>query len=132
MKQFIVLMAALPLLLVFMMQFAADQQYAAAVAAVDDAVYAAKEMAKQAGCFTEEIRSWLRREIARKIKGLVPADIIIGSGTDTEPVYRTGLIHYQVSVPLRGLLAGRSLLGVRAQDSYYVIDSYTPSELLER
>ena len=131
MKQFIVLMAALPLLLVFMIQFAADQQYAAAVAAVDDAVYAAKEMAKQEGCFTEEIRGWLKREIARKVKGLMPSDIIIGSGTDTEPVFRTGLIHYQVSVPMRGILAGKSLLGVRVRDRYYVIDSYTPSEYLE-
>ena len=139
MKQFIVLAAALPLLLLFMVQFAADQQYSLAVSAVDDAVYAAKEMAKQKGCFTEDIMQWLREEIAGKIRGVEPSDIIIGSATDTSPVYRmgsvpdgNGLIRYQVSVPMRGFSAGSSLLGVRddGRTRYYVTDSYVPSELL--
>ena len=139
MKQFIVLAAALPLLLLFMVQFAADQQYSLAVAAVDDAVYAAKEMAKQEGCFTEKITQWLKEEIASKIRGVEPSDIIIGSATDTSPVYRMGsdpegdgLIHYQVSVPMRGFSAGSRLLGLRetARTRYYVTDTYVPSELL--
>ena len=139
MKQFIVLSAALPLLLLFMMQFAADQQYSLAVSAVDDAVYAAKEMAKQEGGFTAEIRQWIKEEIAGKIKGVEPADIIIGSSTDAGPVYRIGsvpdgdgLIRYQVSVPMRGFSAGSSLLGIKdaGRVRYYVTDSYVPSELL--
>ena len=139
MKQFIVLAAALPLLLLFMVQFAADQQYSLAVAAVDDAVYAAKEMAKQKGCFTEEIRNWLKSAIAAKIPGVEASDIIIGSATDTAPVYRMGsvadgdgLIHYQVSVPMRGYSVGSQLLGIRdtGRTRYYVTDSYVPSELL--
>ena len=139
MKQFIVLSAALPLLLIFMVQFAADQQYSLAVSAVDDAVYAAKEMAKQDGGFTEEIRQWLAEEIARKLKGVEPADVIIGSATDAGPVYRIGsvpdgdgLIRYQVSVPMKGFSAGGKLLGIKdtGRVRYYVTDSYVPSELL--
>ena len=142
MKQFIVLMAALPLLLVFLVQFTAQQEYSLKVAAVDDAVYTAKEMAKQEGCFTEKIQNWLKREICSKIKELKPSDIIIGKKTDTRPVYRIGsggdgsdgLIHYQVSVPIRGADAAGSLLGIResGKTKYYVIDSYAPSELLPK
>ena len=137
MKQFIVLAAILPLLLVFVIQFSADQQYDIAVAAVNDAVYAAKERAKQEGCFTGEIIDWLRKEISGKIQGLDPADIVIGSGTDTEPVYRigtdggSGLIHYQISIPMKNITAGRGLLHMSGEpDRWYVIDSYTPSERL--
>ena len=139
MKQFIVLAAALPLLLLFMVQFAADQQYSLAVSAVDDAVYAAKEMAKQEGCFSGEISQWLKEEIAKKIRGVQPEDIIIGSATDTAPVYRMGsipggdgLIHYQISVPMRGFSVGSKLLGIRdtGRTQYYVTDTYVPSELL--
>ena len=141
MKQFIVLMAALPLLLVFLLQFSDQQTYSVKVAAVDDAVYAAKEMAKQEGCFSEKIQNWLRNEICSKIKGLRPEDIIIGRKTDAKPVYRigsgtqrasNGLIHYQVSVPMKGADAAGRLLGVKdsGKTRYYVIDSYTPSELL--
>ncbi len=137
MKQFIVLAATLPLLLVFIMQFSADQQYRLSVVAVDDAVYAAKEMARQEGCFTPEIIDWLKQEISKKVKSVEPAEVVIGKGTDTEPVYRitaaggTGLIHYQISVPMKNTMAGRSLLHASGEPvRWYIIDAYTPSELL--
>ena len=138
MKQFIVTAAVLPLLLAFLISFAEIQEYSARIAAVDDAVYAAKEMAKQEGCFSEKVQKWLKDELCSKIKGLAESDIIIGSGTDTRPVPRAqanssspGLIHYQISVPMPGRNSG-ALLGVKRDSgpSYYVIDSFTTSEYI--
>ena len=141
MKQFIVLLAVLPLMLVFLAQFSAEQQLSARMAAVDDAVYTAKEMAKQEGCFSKKIRDRLCSDICSRIKGLKPSDIIFGSGTDTKPVYRVGsskgkrnegIIHYQVSVPIWTRDPIGSFLGVKNGSGrrYYVIDSCTTSELL--
>ena len=143
MKQFIVMAAVLPLLLVFLISFSEIQEQNAVMAAVDDVVYAAKEMAKQEGCFSRKVQDWLETELCRRIRGLDKNDIIIGSGTDTRPVARagisgpgntggsSGLIRYQISVPTPRRNAG-ALLGVKqdGKPKYYVIDSYTNSEYL--
>lgn len=46
MKQFIVLIAVLPIMLIFLLQFAVEQKNSLAMARVQDATYAAKEEAK--------------------------------------------------------------------------------------
>ena len=138
MKQFIVMAAVLPLLLVFLISFSEIQEQNTVMAAVDDTVYAAKEMAKQEGCFSRKVQDWLKTELCRRIRGLEKNDIIIGSGTDTRPVARvgsaegsSGLIHYQISVPMPRRNSG-ALLGVKqdGKPKHYVIDSYTTSEYL--
>lgn len=137
MKQFIVMAAALPLLLVFLISFSEIQVYSVVTAAVDDTVYAAKEMAKQEGCFSAKVQEWLKTELCRRIRGLDKDGIIIGSGTDTRPVPRagingsSGLIRYQVSVPMPGRSSG-AILGVKRDEKpkYYVTDSFTTSEYL--
>ncbi len=138
MKQFIVLAAVLPLLLVFMVQFSEEQVFGLKTAAVDDAVYTAREMAKQDGCFSPRVVSWLKRELCRKIRGLKAEDIVIDPQTDTRTVYRAGtgrgdgLIYYRICVPVDPPRAGISLLGPDKNNkkTWYVVEGFTPSEKL--
>lgn len=142
MKQFIVLIAILPLLLVFFVQFTLDQMNHARVGVFSDFVYTAKEEAKQQGCFTPEITEKLRENIADAF-GILPDAILIqatdsvryrimqGDSTSGEGFER-GLIYYKVSVPITEIMAGRKLFGIKKEDNtcYYTIESYTASELL--
>ena len=135
MKQFLVLLAVLPLCLVFLVQFSMDQVNSNRIGILSDMVYSAKEEAKQEGCFTDEIKAKLRRNISGSL-GVSPDDILIEA--TEEPVYRVmneserGLIHYRVQVPIGELTAGRRLFGIREDENvyYYTIESYTASERL--
>lgn len=142
MKQFIVLMAILPLLLVFFVQFSMDQMNHARVGLLLDYVYTAKEEAKQKGCFTPELKEKLRENIAEAFD-IPPHEILIQTtdsvryrmmqGDDTsEAAFERGLIYYKISVPIAEIMAGRRLFGIKEEDNtcYYTIESYTASELL--
>lgn len=132
MKQFIVLMAVLPIMMIFLMQFTTDQVNGEKVAYIQSVVYAAKEDAKQEGCFTEEIRSRIVKEISEGIS--VPAECIeVISDDEVKYRYAKGdgrLIHYKVSVRLDGVMAGGKFLGISDSENTatYVIDNYTASE----
>ena len=142
MKQFLVLAAILPLMLVFFVQFSMDQINSSRIGILSDMVYAAKEEAKQAGCFTPQIKSDLTANIAAALH-IDPSNIRI-EATDTVKYrimdadgygrndWERGLIYYKVSVPIGELMAGRRLFGIREQDNvfYYTIESYTASEKL--
>ena len=142
MKQFLVLAAILPLMLVFFVQFSMDQINSSRIGILSDLVYTAKEEAKQEGCFTQQIRSELTANISSALQ-IDPSDVRI-EATDTvryrimeadkygNEDWERGLIHYKVSVPIGELMAGRRLFGIREQDNvyYYTIDSYTASERL--
>ncbi len=135
MKQFIVLLACLPILLIFMVQFSMDEINHQRIGLLTDIVEAAKEEARQQGCFTEEIRRELRGAVSERLG--VPAQQVRIEATSS-PVYRLaaddsrGLIHYKVTVPVGSLMAGHRLFGIRddANVYYYVIESYAASELL--
>ena len=142
MKQFLVLAAILPLMLVFFVQFSMDQINSSRIGILSDMVYAAKEEAKQEGCFTAQIRNELTANIASALQ-IDPSDVRI-EATDTVRYrimdadrygtedWERGLIYYKVSVPIGELMAGRRLFGIREQDNvyYYTIESYTASERL--
>ena len=142
MKQFLVLAAILPLMLVFFVQFSMDQINSSRIGILSDMVYAAKEEAKQEGCFTAQIKSSLTANIASALQ-IDPSDVRI-EATDTVRYrimdadgygsgdWERGLIYYKVSVPIGELMAGRRLFGIREQDNvyYYTIESYTASERL--
>ena len=138
MKQFMVLAAVLPLLLVFVVWFSEEQSFGLKTAAVDDAVYTAREMAKQDGCFSPRVINWLKKELCRKIKGLKAEDIVIDPQTDMGTVYRAGtgrgdgLIYYRICVQIDPPRAGLALLGAGKSDkkSWYVVEGFTPSEKL--
>jgi hypothetical protein len=135
MKQFIVLAAILPLLMVFVMQFALEQINQSRIAALQELVYGAKERAKQEGRFTPEIKADLARDIAERFE-LSVGDVVIDS--DNRVKYRRNdfdereMISYRVEVPIEKIMAGNRLLGIsdEANAGRYVIKGSTASEKL--
>jgi hypothetical protein len=134
-KQLIVLLAVLPVLLLFLIQFALDQRNNDNISRFQECVYQAKEQAKQQGCFTSEIKE----EMIRKIRNdfhVEKEDLVID--VEEVPRYRTSvfdereLIHYKVSVPIEKIMAGNRLMGIPDHENrgMYTIESWTASELL--
>lgn len=140
MKQFIVLLATIPLLLVFMVQFSMDQAYSAKVAVINDCVYAAKEQAKQEGCFTDAILEDLTESLSARL-GISAEKIVVDDITDRAGRVKYRLsenpsswddstIHYKFYVPVGDVLAGRNLLRRNSGNYYYVAEGKTTSERL--
>ena len=134
MKQLIVLLAVLPILMIFLLQFTADQVNGERIALIQSVVYAAKEEAKQEGCFTKEIRERITEEISSKLS-IPPERVKIEADDEVKYRYASGdgrLIRYRVSVKLDGIMAGGRLLGIEEEENsaVYVIDSFTMSERL--
>ena len=135
MKQFLVMLAVLPLMLVFLAQFSLEQQNSAKISAVSDIVYAAKEEAKQEGDFSPQLQARMKRQIAEAV-GVPEFAIVIEA--ETSGVYRVdaertrGLISYRVSVPIGSIMAGNSLFGISDSDNRYIytIKSVAASEKL--
>ncbi|MBO4818816.1 MAG: hypothetical protein J5528_01645 [Firmicutes bacterium] len=132
MKQFIVLLAVLPIMLLFLAQFSLEQQNSKKIALITDIVYAAKEEAKQEGGFDTEK---LREELADAL-GADPADIII-EAPEIHSVKRVetdgsrGIIKYKVVAPMGEVNAGKKYLGIKDSSSYgYRIESSAPSEYI--
>ncbi len=132
MKQFIVLMAVLPVMLLFFLQFSADQRHGKIVGDIQEIVYSAKEVAKQEGYFSQENRKRLVRDLSRAA-GVPPEEIFIEAEERIKTRYGNGeerLIPFRVSVPVYGIMAGGGWLGIPREWNVYrfVIDSYTASE----
>ncbi len=138
MKQFIVLTAVLPIMLIFMMQFTLEQKNSSAINTLQQQVYTAKEQAKQEGCFTPDIIDDLKNGISTKL-GVAEHEILIVA-TKT-PQYRVnyfdsaggrGLIHYSVTVPIEKIMAGSNLLGIPAGQNkgMFTVEGTTASEKL--
>ncbi|MCR5481457.1 MAG: hypothetical protein K6F52_01490 [Clostridia bacterium] len=133
MKQFMVLMAVLPLLMVFILQMTYDQRVTAQISAVQEIVYSAKEDARLAGAFTPDIQARMRSEIAKAL-AIEESEVILECDSDIKK--RDGfsenrMIRYKVKVPLHDVMAGGALLGVEEEnEAGFVIDSFTASEKL--
>ena len=144
MKQVIVLAAVLPLLLVFFLQFACEQQSSTNIDMLTDIVYAAKEEARQQGCFTEKIKSKMTASICEKL-GVSEADVTVEAtesvkyrinSTDgmSEDEIERGMIYYRVTAPVGKLTAGRSLFGLKEDGNtyYYTVEGRAASERLRQ
>lgn len=132
MKQFIVLIAVLPVMILFLLQFTLEQKNSLSIGRIQDITYAAKEEAKQEGYFSTEIKDRLRNKISQAT-GISSEKIIVESEDSVKFRYNIGnerLIYYRVEVPMEEVMAGSRLLGIsKKENSYiYVIDSYTASE----
>ncbi len=135
MKQLIVLMAVLPLMLIFIMQYSFEQHNNTNIGRLQNYIYTAKEQAKQDGYFTEENILALKSDIAKAFD--IDATEVVFEGT-TVPKYRINqfdereLIYYKVGVPIGRLMAGAKLFGISAEDNkmVYTIENYTASERL--
>ena len=135
MKQLIVLLGVLPIMLIFLMQYALDQRNNDNIIRFQEYVYQAKEQAKQEGCFTPEIKKDMIGKIKRDFH-IEEGDMVVE--LESVPRYRTSLfdqrelIYYKVSVPLEKLMAGNRLFGIPDSENrgMYTIESWTASELL--
>lgn len=133
MKQFIVLLAVFPLMLAFMLQFAAQQKTDHRIQLINNAVENACEKAKTEGRFSENNVSGLRASLA-DISDCSEEDIEIS--VSEEMKYRTGrydereMIQYRVAVPIDGLMAMPGLFGISAEDNgmIYVLENEFASE----
>lgn len=135
MKQFMVLCAILPIMLLLMIQFSLDEVNAYKMQSINQLVYAKSEEAKQNGCFTSEMEDELKDRLMAL--GFDEEDIIIDFELDSEitPDAENGRgdgyikrgypIHYYVSVRFN-----RPMASVLLPDNryYYTISSYTASE----
>ncbi len=133
MKQLIVLMAVLPILMVFVLQMTYDQKVTAQISAVQGIVYSAKEDARQEGAFTSEIQAGMKAQIAKKL-GISESEVILECDEEIKKrdgIAQNRMINYKVTVPIRDVMAGGSLLGVSDDNEItFVIDSFTASEKL--
>ena len=132
MKQFIILMAVFPLLMIFLLQFSADQRHGKMIAEIQEIVYSAKEVAKQEGFFSPENLGRMREDLA-SVAGVDPEEIHIDSEDRIKTRYGAGddrLIYFTVAVPIRSVMAGSTFFGLSEEENSYrfVIDSYTASE----
>ena len=135
MKQLIVLLGVLPIMLIFLMQYALDQKNNDNITRFQECVYQAKEQAKQEGCFTPEIKKDMIGKIKRDFH-IEEGDMVLE--LESVPQYRISvfdqreLIYYKVSVPLEKLMAGNRLFGIPDSENrgMYTIESWTASELL--
>ena len=132
MKQFIVMLAVIPILMFFMLQMGLDQKNSQITTIIQACVYSAKEDAKQEGCFTTDIVEKMKNDIS-KLTGISKEHIEVEADDEVKYRYATGddrLINYRVSVYIDDIMAGGEILGITDdENSYeYVIDSYTASE----
>lgn len=133
MKQFIVLTAVLPILLLFLLQIGYDQKNINTVNQIQAVVYAAKEDAKLQGYFSETRKELLESEL-ESIEGVVSASI---HSPQQYPQARYSIgenrfIDYEVEVVLVNVMAGGDFIIEPDKNTYtYVIKSYTASEYLE-
>lgn len=138
MKQFIVLAAILPLMLIFITQYTLDQKNSAAINTLQQIVYTAKEQARQEGCFSDTIIRELKEDISLAL-GIEEEDIVITATENRQ--YRInyfdtgeerGLIHYSVSVPIDKVMAGGILFGIGDENNtaLYTVEGTTASERL--
>lgn len=136
MKQLIVLMGVLPIMLIFLLQYTLDQKNNDCIGRFQECVYQAKEQAKQAGCFTPQIRQQMIEKIEDNCN-VKETQMLID--LDEMPKYRVSefdereLIHYKVSIPIDKVMAGNRFMGISDDENkcMYTIESYTASELIK-
>ena len=135
MKQLIVLMAILPLMLMFLLQFTYEQQRSAGIGKLQELVYASKERAKQDGCFTEDNIRQMKSKIGKTFG--IDENEVLFEGT-TVPQFRINrfdereMIYYKVGVPVANLMDGAGMMGISDDDNrmIYVIESCTAGQRL--
>jgi hypothetical protein len=113
MKQFIVLMAVLPLMLALIMQIGQAQSNFMLIARAERVVDAYANSAGRAGGFSAEIGGAMAMRLA-EICGVAASDIPMtldgAPGAD-------GLIRYRVGVPVNRLVAASSFFGIKEADN---------------
>ena len=123
MKQFIVLLAVFPLMMAFMLQFAAQQRTDYRIQLINNAVDNACEKAKTEGRFSDENVSGLRKTLA-DISDCSEERIEISVSEDMK---------YRVAVPIDGIMAMPGMFGISAEENSmtYVLEDELSSEKIK-
>lgn len=134
MKQLLVIMAVLPLLLIFLLQAVYDQKTAGDISTIQALVYATKEEARQEGIFSQALQERLKNDLSESLN-IDEDEIIIECDDVIKYRYSPGAgrnIYYKISVPVKDVMAGGGMLGIGDEENsfVYTIDSYTASEKL--
>jgi hypothetical protein len=132
MKQFIVLIAVLPLLMVLMLQFVYEQRNMVVTQQIQAIVYGAKEEARLMGYFPPDLVERTREELL----ALPGVDGVSFYSPQEKPLARYSLgenrfIDYRVEVSLADVMAGGGVFISPSKNRYiYVLEGYTPSEFV--
>lgn len=131
MKNLLTSVACIMILLAFVLQFTQNQVLHNRLTAIDQAGNNFKEIIKQEGCITAENEKQLKKEICR-ILDCPEEDIRIKGGR--ERVFRGGLIHYSIEVPVKEIISVPLFWGIREDENQisYKIHRYTTSEYIGR
>jgi hypothetical protein len=129
MKQFIVLLAVLPLMLGLLMQIGLAQGNFALTVRAESIVRDAREAAADAGGFTDALRAETAARLARAA-GVSPGDIAFAAdGAPNED----GVLRYRVEIPVRRIIAAPALFDVKESENsgVYVIEGEVRARIEE-
>lgn len=135
MQELIAFFLCIPLLLSFVPQYANEMKNSRNMDRVDTIVNSAKEEARQAGYFTDEITDNM---VDRIVELGFEEDEVIVKVTEipkyrTETFDRRELIEYEVGVPIEKKIAANGLFGISDEDNrgtYYTRGEVTSEKLL--
>lgn len=115
MKEFIVVIAALLLLIAFPIQSLFDAAFDTRQAEFDAIVHSFAEKARVEGCFTPGLINDMKAELSGSISGLSPGDITVTATTNKkyrgEDADGDSLIDFSVSMPMRNRFVGGLVFG---------------------
>ena len=124
MKDFIVLLAILPILLALILNHGLINKNSMDEQDVREYVYSAVQIAKQDGYFTDANVDALKAKIAERMN-LDEDEIVIIA--DSVPKYRVNefneseLIHYRIEVPVKKVVAGNRLFNISDVENQKII-----------
>jgi hypothetical protein len=120
MKQFIVLLAVLPLMLGLLMQIGLAQGNFALTLRAESIVRDLREAAAEAGGFSNALRLGAAARLS-DAAGVAPGDISVAAD---ETPGADGVLRYRVEIPIRRLMAAPALFGMgdRENSGVYVIE----------
>jgi hypothetical protein len=126
MKQFIVLLAVLPLVLGMLMQIGLAQSNFTKVMRVEQIVEDYRYEASGIGGFTAEMKLEMARKLA-SASGAGAGEIYLN--LDPPRPAGSGDIHYSVGLPTGKLVAANKLFGIKDKDNdgYYRIEGSVPN-----
>jgi hypothetical protein len=113
MKQFIVLLALLPLLLGLIMQVGQAQGNFALTVRAESIVRDAREAAAGAGGFDADIRAEMAARLAA-VAGVAPGDVSVEADAAPDG---DGELRYRVAVPVRRLVAAPAIFGIKPSEN---------------
>ena len=116
MKDLITAVASLMLLLIFILQFAGNQNLHTRMFRADMAIENFRDTAGLQGYISDENRNTLLGRLAG-ICGCSPEEILVEAESGRQPQAEGTLLHYRVGYPLKDLIAAAPMLGIAPEEN---------------